>query len=323
MDFAIDWKGQVGLKEKGKWWSVIDGHGCFLADKQIDDLFIVVRNWVKKSGLSYFDRKAHTGLLRYAVIRSTTLGQTMVTIVTSSPHHCSESRDEVIQKIAQLASLAGINENRHPTTVIWSQNSTITDISLGDTLETISGPGFIEEEIGGHHYRISPNAFFQTNPHSAELLLQTVKDFCGDLSGKTLLDLYCGSGFFSVALAPRAARTIGVEMIPEAIMDARLNAQLNNVSIQYHDGKTEESNWTSLGADVVILDPPRSGMHDKALADILAHPPERIIYISCNYKNFAREMVQLQTLYRVDAMRAIDLFPHTPHVELVTTLIRK
>ena len=308
MDFAIDYQGHVGLKEKGKWWKVIDGHGCFLADKQIDELFTLVRDWVKSSGLSFYDRKGHTGLLRYAVIRSTSLGQTMVNIVTSSPRHCEEPRDEAIQKITSLPSVA---RNNGIGTLIWSQNSTITDVSYGDKLETLTGPGYIEEEIRGHRYRISPNAFFQTNPHGAALLLDTVEEFCGDLSGKTLLDLYCGSGFFSVALAPRAARTIGIEMVPEAIVDARVNAGLNNVNVEYHDAKTENFDWTSLGADVVILDPPRSGMHDKTLADILASPPAHIVYVSCNYKNFAREMIQLQKLYRVDAMRAIDMFP--PH----------
>ena len=314
MDFVIDFEGRVGMREKGKWWRVVDGNSCFLADEQIDTLFMQVRDWVKQSGLSYYDRKAHTGLLRYAVIRSTTLGQTMVNLVTSAMPD-----DEAINFVR---SDKIVSTPFHPTTFIWSQNSTITDVSFGDKLETISGPGYIEEEVLGSRYRISPNAFFQTNPHGAALLLQTVEEFCGDLSGKTLLDLYCGSGFFSVALANRATRTIGVEMVQEAIDDARVNARLNNVNIEFHDAKTEEFDWTQFGADVVILDPPRSGMHDKALADILANPPKEIVYVSCNFKNFAREMVQLQNIYRVDGMRAIDLFPHTPHVELVTRLVR-
>lgn len=315
MDFVIDFEGRVGMREKGKWWKVVDGNTCFLADTQIDDLFVKIREWVKQSGLSYYDRKAHTGLLRYAVIRSTTLGQTMVNVVTSAPEN-----EEDVQKgrSTLVQSALGIQ----PTTFIWSQNSTITDVSFGDKLETISGPGFIEEEILGHRYRISPNAFFQTNPHGAALLLQTVEEFCGDLSGKTLLDLYCGSGFFSVALANRTTRAIGVEMVQEAIDDARVNAQLNKVAVEFYDAKTEEYDWTQFGADVVILDPPRSGMHDKTLADILKNPPKEIVYVSCNFKNFAREMVQLQKVYQVDTMRAIDMFPHTPHVELVTKLTR-
>lgn len=310
MDFAIDYQEKVGLKEKGKWWKVIDGHGCFIADKQIDELFVAVRDWVKTGGLSFYDRKAHTGFLRYAVIRSTTLGRSMLNLVTSKP----DNEQEVRRILAQAA------QELNPTTFIWSQNSTITDVSYGDKLETISGPGYIEEMIGGHRYRISPNAFFQTNPHGASLLLKTVEEFCGDLSGKTLLDLYCGSGFFSVALGNRAKESIGVESVEEAIHDARINASLNASRSTFHVSRTEDFDWTSLGADVVILDPPRSGIHDKALADLIANPPAHIVYVSCNPKNFAREMVQLQKLYHIETMRAIDMFPHTPHVELVTKL---
>ncbi len=316
MDFVIDFEGRVGMREKGKWWKVIDGHTCFLADKKIEDLFHIVRTWVKSSGLSYYDRKSHEGLLRYAVIRSTTLGETMINVVTSVPQHEQES--SFLQE-----SLAHLAKESLATTLIWSQNSTITDISFGDVLQTISGPGFIEEHIGSSTYRISPNAFFQTNPHGAQRLLETVTEFCGDMHQKTLLDLYCGSGFFSIALAEKAKECIGVEMSKDAIRDARINAEINHRTIQYHDAKTEEFDWKNLGGDVVILDPPRSGMHDKALKDILDVRPKHIVYISCNYKNFAREMIQLQKYYSVEAMRAIDLFPHTPHVELISSLLFK
>lgn len=316
MDFVIDFEGRVGMRMKGKWWRVIDDHTCFISDKKIEALFTIVREWATSCGLSYFDRKAHTGILRYAVLRSTTQGETMVNIVTSAA-----TDEEPAQMIrSHLQTLA---ERTSATTLIWSQNHTVSDVSFGEDMEIIHGPGVIEEVINGHRYHISPNAFFQTNPHGAALLMDTVQEFCGDLSEKTLLDLYCGSGFFSIGLSASAKRTVGVEMVQDAIRDARINADLNSVDVEYHDAKTEAFDWKQFGADVLILDPPRSGMHDKALADILANPPKEIVYVSCNYKNFAREMVQLQTLYNVDAMRAIDMFPHTPHVELVTKLTLK
>lgn len=313
MDFVIDFEGRVGMRQKGKWWKVIDGHTCFLADEKIEQLFHAVREWTQTAGLTFFDRKAHTGLLRYAVIRATKQGQTMLTIVTSEP----EDESQVEKALRNLADAA------KPTTLIWSINHTITDVSFGDELRTIDGPGFIEEIIDDKTYRITPNAFFQTNAHGAEELLSTVKEFAGDLTDKTLLDLYCGSGFFSIALANDAKRTIGVELVPEAIRDAKTNAELNHVDVDFHDAKTEEFDWKTLNADVVILDPPRSGMHDKALADVIEVQPKTIVYVSCNYKNFARELVELQKYYRVYAMRAIDMFPHTPHVELVTKLTKR
>ncbi len=312
MDFVIDFQGNVGLREKGKWWRVIDDHPCFLGDERINELFTVVRAWAKAAGISYFDRKSHVGLLRYAVIRCSSIGETMITIVTSAPN------DEPLE--AALRDLADITK---ATTVVWAINHTITDVSFGDEMRVIAGEGVIHEKIGDTTYRISPNAFFQTNSFAAPLLLDTVREYAGDLSSKTVLDLYCGTGFFSVALAPGAKKMIGVEMVPEAIVDATKNAELNTVTVEFHDAKAEMFDWMKIGADVVILDPPRSGMHDKALADIIAAKPQRIVYVSCNYKNFACEMVQLQHLYDVAAMRAVDMFPHTPHVELVTALVRK
>jgi len=316
MDFVIDFEGRVGLREKGKWWRVIDGHACFLGDPRIDQLFGQVRAWVKTSGLSFFDRKSHEGFLRYAVIRATTRGETLVNLVTSAPLGDEESTLMTLPSVLGGSAHSGTQE----PTVVWSINRTVTDVSFGSEVKTLSGNGWIEEQFGETRYRISPNAFFQTNSAGAPLLLQTVREFCNELSGKTLLDLYCGTGFFSVALAPMAKRTIGVELNEEAIRDARTNAQLNRVETDFIAAPTEAYDWSVHAADLVILDPPRSGMHDKALADILRIKPKEIVYISCNPKNFAREMVQLGQVYRVEAMRAIDLFPHTPHVELVTKL---
>lgn len=316
MDFVIDWEGNVGLREKGKWWRVIDNHPCFLADERIDLMFPIVRNWAKTCGLPFFDRKAHTGLLRYAVLRCTTLNETMITVVTSAPSSPEE-------EATTLAALKALADSAQPTTLIWSINHTITDVSFGDELRVVAGAGTIVESIGGYRYKISPNAFFQTNPYAAALLLDTVREFAGDMRDKTLLDLYCGTGFFGIALSQDAKRTVGVELVPEAIKDARLNAELNHAKVEFYDAKTEDYDWMSIGADVVILDPPRSGMHDKALRDVIAARPERIVYVSCNYKNFARELVELSKHYEVEAMRAIDMFPHTPHVELVTALTRK
>lgn len=313
MDFVIDFEGRVGMRQKDKWWKVIDNHTCFLADEQIDALFVPVREWAKTCGLSFYDRRAHTGLLRYATIRATRTNQTMIVLVTSKP--ADETEKQLI-----LSALAILESTAKPSTLVWSINATDSDTSFGTELTTISGPGYIEETISKITYRISPNAFFQTNSYASHLLLDTVKEFCGDVSDKRVLDLYCGTGFFSIALATSAKEMIGVELNAEAIEDAKINATINNVSPEFFAAPTEDYDWSKHEADLVILDPPRSGMHDRALADVIKHKPKTIIYVSCNPKNFAREMVQLQEIYNVTAMKAIDMFPHTPHVELVTKL---
>jgi 23S rRNA (uracil-5-)-methyltransferase RumA len=313
MDFVINFEGLVGMRQKDKWWKVLDNHTCFLADEKIDELFTPVREWAQTCGLSFYDRRSHVGLLRYATIRVTRTGETMVVIVTSKPTSDAE-RTTVLSCLSTLSKLPNLS------TLIWSINDTDADTSFGTELKTIKGDGFIEETIEDIKYRISPNAFFQTNSYASHLLLDTVKEYCGDISDKRVLDLYCGTGFFSIALASSAKEMIGVELNAEAIEDAKINASLNNVSPEFFAASTEDYDWSKHNADVVILDPPRSGMHDRALADVIKNKPKTIIYVSCNPKNFAREMVQLEKIYNITAMKALDMFPHTPHVELVTKL---
>ena len=313
MDFVINFQGEVGLREKGKWWRVIDNHTCFISEIKIEELFYIIRTWVKESGLSFFDRKTHTGFLRYAVIRSTSLGESMVTIVTSAP--LDEEKNLAQSKLEELAKLTSA------TTLIWAINHTTNDVSAGDELKTISGLGTIKEKVGDKVFIIEPNSFFQTNSHAAVLLQESAREFLKLAPpAQHLLDLYCGSGFFGISVADLAQKVSGIEIVPEMIEAARLNAELNNVSINFEAAQAEKSEWKNLGADVIILDPPRSGLHDNVIKDLIEVRPATILYISCNYKSFAREFVMLGEHYEVTKMRAIDMFPHTPHVELISLL---
>lgn len=316
MDFVIDFKGQMGLREKGKWWRVIDNHTCFLSDEKIETLFHKVRDWTQTAELSFFDRKALTGFLRYAVIRSTAKGETMVNIVTSVP---ADSTEESKAK----AALTALAESCGATTLLWSVNDTQSDVSHGGDVRVIAGPGFIEEEIDGIKYRITPNAFFQTNLYGAPVLQQTVIDMARATGATKAVDLYCGSGFFSLALAKIDLEVHAAEMVEEAIRDAKVNAELNNLKVDFTAAKIEDLDWVKHHAELVVVDPARVGLHDKVIADILAEKPAHIIYISCNYKSFAREFAILRESYELTDSVAIDMFPHTPHVELVAYLKRK
>ncbi len=324
MDFVIDFEGRVGLRQKGKWWKVIDAHTCFIADRKIETAYWQTREWARNSGLSYYDRKTYEGFLRYAVIRSTTLGQTMITIITSPPTKNFDSKNPIsVNEAAAQNALMEFAKNNSATSVVWAITSSLSDLSRGENFMTLKGPGVMEEKINDLSYRITPNAFFQTNPHAAPLLQKTVVDFCGGISGKTVLDLYCGSGFLSLLLAKKSARVTGVEEVKDAIADARVNAEQNKIKAEFFAAKIEEWDRKPYNADVVVLDPPRSGLHEKVLQEILASPPETLVYVSCNPKNFARECVELSKVYNVTTLRAIDMFPHTPHVELVARLVRK
>lgn len=316
MDFVINFEGLVGLRQKGKWWRTIDNHTCMISDERIERLFSVVRDWVASSGLSFFDRKAVTGLLRYAVIRSTSTGETMVNIVTSVPANDIEAT----KAERQLRSLADMCK---ATTLLWSVNDTKSDVSHGGDVRIIDGPGYIEEMVNGCTYRITPNAFFQTNLYGAPVLHETVVDLALKTGAKKACDLFCGSGFFSIPLAKSGFQVYGAEMVEDAIRDAKVNAELNDVDVEFEAAKIEDLDWTSRGSELIIVDPPRAGVHDKVLADLIGKPVEHLIYISCNYKSFAREFAQLQEAYEVHDILAIDMFPHTPHVELVSYLIKK
>jgi tRNA/tmRNA/rRNA uracil-C5-methylase (TrmA/RlmC/RlmD family) len=347
MDFVIDFEGRVGLREKGKWWRVIDNHTCFIADTKIEELFQIVRDWVNQAGLSYFDRKYHHGLLRYAVIRTTTTGEAMVSIITSEPE--SEETQRLSEQLFQLTNLLTCNFS---TTVIHSVNSTTSDVSHGGENYVISGNGFITEEINGYTYKITPNAFFQTNPYGAKVLMDTVIDFAAqairlphlqqaqvrnydmpepssrvssknEQSDLIILDLYCGSGFFTIPLSKLGNRTVGVEIAQEAIDDAIENNRLNNTSAEFICIPSEQYDWSKLNPDLVILDPPRAGLDKKTLSNLITLQPETVIYISCNYKNFSRDMEKLKAVYDVKKMKSVDMFPHTPHVELITLLQKR
>lgn len=308
MDFTINFEGLFGLREKGKWWRTIDGHHCFIADKEIEKAFTLIKNWLPDAGLSYYDRKAHKGLLRYATIRATREGQVMVTIITSD----CENRAEVQTSLEQLAKISPFE------TVVWAINKTQSDTNTADELIAVKGSGTLVEQIGGVDYIIDPLSFFQSNSHTAEILQGEVLKICNAFHGKRILDLYCGSGFFTIPLAQRAQSVLGVELVEDAIIRARATARLNNVEVQFEAAKAEESPWEAFEPEVVVVDPPRGGMHPKALDKLLQCAPKELIYVSCNYRSLAKELPNILKSYEMKFSVAIDMFPHTPHVELVT-----
>lgn len=313
MDFVIDYRGNFGLREKGKWWKVIDGHTCFIADEAIEGAFHRCDEWVKKCGLTYLDRKTQKGLLSYIVLRYTTLGELMINVVTGSDFS-EKDRTVIENKMKELIA----------TTVVWSINHSKSDISSGDEIKIISGKGYIEEEINQIRYVITPNAFFQTNSSAAAILQKTVINFAGDTKAQNILDLYCGSGFFTIPLSKMAKKVMGVEINQEAIDTAKINAKNNTLKNQtpaeFICEKTESLTWQNIYADLVVLDPPRAGLSGKVLQTLISQKPKYLLYVSCNFPNLVREFKILKPDYKITDSLAIDMFPHTPHVELVTLM---
>ncbi len=312
MDYAFGPDGELGLKEPGRWWAPLDLDTCFLLSKEGVEIMHRIRNWTKTTKLSFWNVKKHTGFFRNLIIREgKNTGERMVMLLTSdqaelNKHH----QNELLNLLGDLTS-----------SIVWGINSSPADVSTPEQIKAIKGDLWIHEEINGFTYRIHPGSFFQTNSIMAAKLQDTVRDFCGDLTNKTLLDLYCGSGFFSIAFSGKYQRAVGIELDEFGITNAKTNAKLNGIeNVEYYVSKAENYDWIGHAPDVVILDPPRAGLHPKVIQTLTLALPKKIIYVSCNYQRFAEELPTLLNHYQINKIRALDLFPHTPHVELITEL---
>lgn len=314
MDFAVGWNSEIGLKEYGSWSRYVDVKTCLLLGDGAGEILQQVRGWMDESDLQPWDSKFYSGDIRYVVVREgkNTSDRLIVTVVKDAARVSDAHRQSLIARLSPFCT----------SLLIGEQNLT-TDISLAQKFETLKGEPWLEEEANGLRYRIHPNSFFQTNTLMAEELQKAV---LSSVSSGTILDLYCGLGFFGIHLAKNLpdVRVHGFEIDEPAIELAKFNAQANGVADRcgFFAGKAEDLSWKDIEADTVILDPPRSGLHPKVLKTVLEMAPPRLIYVSCNYHRLVEELKELKTAYRVESLEAFDLFPNTPHVEVVAKLVR-
>lgn len=326
MDYCISWDGKIGLKEYGSWNRYLDLSTCLLLDEQTGETLNRVRQCMREFKLEPWDARFHCGVMRYVVIRlGKNTGERMVMLVVSDLSKLNEeARAAIREKLSPLC-----------TSLLLGEQNLDTDISFVQRVESLKGDPWIEEIINGIRYRIAPNSFFQTNTDMAAKLQDAVVNLVGthgDATSEvratvrpyTILDLYCGLGFFGIACAKRNPdmRVIGVELDAQAIELAKHNAKANGVAdrCSFMAAPAEDLSWQSLAVDTVILDPPRSGLHHRVITAILEMQPKRIVYVSCNFRRFAEEFKQLGEKYRIKSAGAFDLFPHTPHVEIVSLL---
>ncbi len=311
MDYVIGWQGMVGLKEYGSWNRYLDLSTCLLLDEETPRILQTVRELISDLNLAPWDARKQEGLMRYVVIR---LGrhtqERLIHLVVKDLTKIDEpARKKIRTRLAPLS-----------TSLMLGENPDITDLSLSKTLVTLHGPSFLTEEVNGLHYRIHPNSFFQTNTEMAGVLQKTVMDFIRGRTG--ILDLYCGLGFLGIACAKQGATVYGHELDTQAIELARENAALNGVQDQmtFGAGAVEDLDWSALHPEAVIVDPPRAGLHPRALKTLLEKKPPTLVYVSCNYRRLIEELKTLTTLYHVEQIVALDLFPQTPHVEVIVKL---
>jgi 23S rRNA (uracil1939-C5)-methyltransferase len=310
----------LGLRQKGKFDRIVDLTECRLQSPEVGALLAAVRAWAIQENLPTYHLKSHRGFLRYLVVREgKNTGQRMVCLVTSEGE---------MPRASFLAALQ--SSGARVDTVVWSVNAGLSDVAWGEERAVLLGNGSIEDKLGDLTFRISPRTFFQTNTRGAERLYQAIKEGL-PASGGTLFDVYCGSGSIGLFCADRVERVIGIELNPQAVADARSNAEaFGALRTEYHtmDASTFAQSpdfldrWKSPGA-TAVLDPPRPGLQPDVRKLLLDHPIDQWVYVSCNPDALARDLVLLSSAYKIDRVQVVDLFPHTPHVETVVVLQKK
>jgi 23S rRNA (uracil1939-C5)-methyltransferase len=309
----------AGFHARGIFDKVVDIDTCYLQDEPTNGIRKEVRRWAIENRVSFYDILRHEGFLRNVQVRLCRTGEIMVNIVFG---YLNEPLQNTLLRHLQKKFPA-------ITTLLYTINPKWND-SLNDLQPVIFyGKGYVIEKLEKFSFKIGPKSFFQTNTAQAERLYQVVRDLAALYGTETIYDLYCGTGSIGIFLSDLAKKVIGVELIPEAIADAKENALLNKV---YHAAffagdVTAICNDDFLEAngrpDLIISDPPRAGMSDKLVAKLLEISAEKIVYVSCNPATQARDLNLLSEKYQISAVQPIDMFPHTLHIENVTALFLK
>ena len=311
----------LGLHIPGRFDKVLDIDECFLQSETSQGIVNTVRSFCIERGLSIYSTRTHEGYLRNLVIREgRRTREMMVNLVTS------EDRSDLMHALcsALLALYPGI------TTVINNITERKSQVAIGDIEKVYHGPGFITERIGKRTYRISANSFFQTNTLQAERLYDIASGLARLNTDDIVFDLYSGTGTIALHVADEVKEVVGIETVGSAIEDARRNAVMNGVGNctfvlgDLKDKLTRDTGWLSNHArpTVMLIDPPRSGMHEKVVVEIAALRPDRIVYVSCNPATQARDVKLLCSLapYRITGVQPVDMFPQSYHVENVIGL---
>lgn len=308
----------LGLHRKGKFYEVVNVENCNIVDNDFTTILAAVLNYFQGKNTTYYNKKAHVGFLRHLVVRKAlTTGEILVNLVTSSQ---GELDKEGFIHILNSLSLGG-----KITGILHTTNDSLSDIVKADKLELLYGKDYIVEEMLGLEFNISPFSFFQTNTFGAEKLYSMVREFAGDIDDKIVFDLYSGTGTIAQIMAPVAKKVIGIEIVEEAVEKARENAKLNNLdNVEFIAGDVLKAVDELKGRpDLIVIDPPRDGIHPKAINKIIDFNPEVFVYVSCNPVTLVRDLkVFIERGYKVEKAKCMDQFPRTPHVESVVLMSR-
>ena len=306
----------LGLHKKGSTYDVLTASDCKLVHKDMNKILVCVLEYFKERKVSYYKKMQHVGYLRHLLLRrGDTTGEILVNLVTTTQEEYDLS--ELTEQLLQLPLEGKI------VGILHILNDSLSDVVKSDETRVLYGQDFFYEKLLGLQFKITPFSFFQPNTKGAEVLYETVREYIGDIRDLTVFDLFSGTGTISQVLAPVAKKVIGVEIVEEAVEAAKENAERNGLSnCEFIAGDVfEVLDDIKEKPDVIILDPPRDGIHPKALPKILDYGVDRIVYISCKMTSLARDLELIQQRgYTVEKMTAVDQFCETVHVETVVLL---
>lgn len=326
----------LGMHKRGSFYDIVTVADCEIVDADYRLILQTVRDYFAREKVSFFHRMSHEGYLRHLLVRKASrTGEILVALVTTSQDpwqgetavEGSLDVDALITGFKDL--LLSLEQDRKLAGkfagILHITNDSIADVVQSDRTELLYGQEYFYEELLGLKFKISTFSFFQTNSYSAEVLYQTARDYVGDLGGsdKTVFDLYSGTGTIAQLMAPAAGKVIGVEIVEEAVEAAKKNAAANGLdNCEFIAGDVlKVLDEVEEKPDMIILDPPRDGIHPKALPKIIAYGVDHIVYISCKPTSLVRDLeVFLENGYRVDKAVAVDQFPWTANVETVVLL---
>jgi 23S rRNA (uracil1939-C5)-methyltransferase len=306
----------LGFHIPGRFDKILDVHHCYLQADPSNAIRNSIDEFSKRNGYSYYDLKAHTGALRNLIIRTSSTGELMVIVVFA---YATEEEVEALMNFVggtfpQITSLLYILNQK--------KNDTIFDQGV----VAFRGPEFIHEMMEGIKFRIGAKSFYQTNSEQAYKLYQITRDFAGFTGNELVYDLYTGAGTIANFIAGQVREVVGVEYVPSAIEDAKINSQINNITnTKFYAGDMKDVLMPEFLAehgkpDVIITDPPRAGMHPDVVARLMEIEAPKIVYVSCNAATQARDLLVLKEKYDTVKIQPVDMFPHTQHVENVILL---
>ncbi len=308
----------LGLHKKGSTYDILTASDCRLVHEDMNKILICVLEYFQKRNVCYYRKMQHEGYLRHLLLRrGDTTGEILVSLVTTS-----QEKHDLHPLVEQLLGLALEGKI---VGILHIINDSLADVVQSDETRILWGRDYFYEKILDLEFKITPFSFFQPNSRGAEVLYATVREYIGDIRDMTVFDLFSGTGTISQVLAPVAKQVVGVEIVEEAVEAAKENAARNGISnCKFIAGDVFlVLDQIKEKPDVIVLDPPRDGIHPRALPKILDYGVERIVYISCKMTSLARDLEMIQAKgYRVEKMTAVDQFCETVHCEVIASILR-